>query len=72
MSNCDVHAGSRLPAEAIDTPIQCRCCGARVPASTLVSLEGEDYVWNFCGPDCLAQWCDKVGHAQRASPPEKR
>jgi len=55
-----------LTAEALDTPIQCRHCDAKVPASAAIAFDGADYVRHFCGEDCLAQWCQKWRHGDHA------
>jgi AhpD family alkylhydroperoxidase len=66
--HCDLHAGSTLPHEALDTPIECARCGARVPASAAMGLEGSDYLWHFCGHDCLAAWCSHIDHPESTKP----
>jgi len=63
MAKCQLHTGSRLSQDAIDMPIECKRCGDHVPASVATALEGADYLWHFCGEDCLAEWCEKFGHA---------
>jgi AhpD family alkylhydroperoxidase len=68
LEHCDLHAGSTLPQEALDTPIDCAQCGARVPASAAMGLEGSDYLWHFCGHDCLATWCSHIEHQKDAKP----
>jgi hypothetical protein len=64
LRHCVIHAGSTLPQEAFDTPLECRRCGARVPASAAIALGGTDYLWHFCGHDCLARWCTHIEHHQ--------
>jgi hypothetical protein len=62
MSDCNIYTGCRLSENALATPIDCTQCDAKVPASAAIALEGTDYVWHFCGHDCLARWCDKIDH----------
>lgn len=46
-------------------PISCSECGKEIPPSEAQSVEGEDYMWYFCGLDCFDQW------QKRESPGEK-
>ncbi|MCC7080299.1 MAG: DUF3330 domain-containing protein [Burkholderiales bacterium] len=70
--SCELHAGTKLSQEGVDTTIPCASCGAQVPSSAATSLEGADYLWHFCGHDCLSRWCEQVqeresGHDELAT-----
>jgi hypothetical protein len=41
---------------ALDTPIECGYCFAKIPGTVALSFEGADYVYRFCGPECLDAW----------------
>ena len=56
---CDLHR-TRLPGRAYEASLTCPRCGGRIPASAAASPEGAEYVHNFCGPECLAQWCRRL------------
>lgn len=56
-NHCDFQ---KLPAEAFDATLVCAHCRGRIPPSAAVTFEGADYVWHFCGSDCLAVWCEKM------------
>lgn len=66
-AGCEFHPGLRLSQEAIDTQIECAACGAKIPASSATAFEGADYLWHFCGQDCLVQWCERVERGQSAA-----
>jgi hypothetical protein len=57
VEHCKVHGGAPVPPELLDMPLECRECGARMPASAALAREGSDYMWNYCGSECLAAWC---------------
>lgn len=59
-TSCDFQAGMPLSEKGVATSIACSSCGAQVPSSTATALEGADYLWHFCGHDCLAHWCEEV------------
>jgi hypothetical protein len=61
IAGCTLHAGSTLCQRAIGTSMDCKRYGAQVPASVATAPEGTDYLWHFCGRDCLAQWCAEYG-----------
>lgn len=62
---CDLPNG-KIPGDALGETLVCEQCGGRIPASAAVTFEGADYVRYFCGPDCLAGWCEHVQpHAPR-------
>lgn len=44
------------PVEGPEPKIQCSICYKEIPASEAHSIEAEEYVWYFCGPDCFAEW----------------
>ena len=37
---------------AEDAIISCDICKKEIPTSVAVSMEGKEYVFHFCGPDC--------------------
>ncbi len=39
------------------TPIQCNHCHTEIPATVALSFEGADYIYHFCGPQCIDAWC---------------
>lgn len=36
--------------------VSCKVCREEIPLSEAKSVEGQDYVWYFCGLDCYEQW----------------
>jgi len=64
MEHCDLH-GRRLPPEEINGVLICQHCRGSIPLGAALSYEGSDYVWHFCGQDCLATWCEKTGAERR-------
>lgn len=45
---------------AFDVAIVCPHCDGTIPSSAALTFDGNDYVWHFCGHDCLALWCDAM------------
>jgi hypothetical protein len=43
--------------KALETPIKCDHCHARIPATVALDFEGAEYIYHFCGPLCIAAWC---------------
>lgn len=39
--------------------LTCEQCCKEIPPSSGHSAEGRDYIYHFCGVDCLDQWKDK-------------
>lgn len=68
MSHCELDHHHDPSAGLLETPIECSHCGARIPASTALNFEGEDYLRHFCGAGCLADWCRKAEGAEAAAP----
>lgn len=60
MRHCELEHHHDPSPDSLDTPIECGHCGARIPASSALNFEGEDYVRYFCGAGCLADWCRKA------------
>jgi hypothetical protein len=58
-SGCDVHGGN-LPREAFGDTLVCERCLGPVPVSAALTSDGADYVWHYCGHDCLAAWCARA------------
>ncbi len=44
-------------SKALETPIECGRCHAKLPATAAFNFEGADYIYYFCGPQCLDAWC---------------
>ena len=42
-----------------DEKVCCCVCLTEVPLSVAQSVEGVDYVYNFCGSDCHEKWRNK-------------
>ncbi len=62
-ARCNVH-WDELRSGAFDTPVVCQHCSARIPPSAALTFDGTDYVWHFCGHECLADWCARTGRLQ--------
>lgn len=58
--DCNVGSGNDLGPAAMETPFDCDYCHAKIPASVAVGLDGADYIYHFCGPQCIEAWCSKV------------
>ncbi|HEY8709227.1 MAG TPA: DUF3330 domain-containing protein [Burkholderiaceae bacterium] len=43
-------------SEALDTPIECSHCHTEIAATVALNFEGADYIYHFCGPQCLEAW----------------
>ena len=56
ISDCSIGYGT--PPEALETAIECEYCRTRIPATVALSFEGADYIYHFCGPQCLETWCN--------------
>ena len=55
--NADSSDGRGTPPEALETAIECEYCHTGIPATLALSFEGADYIYHFCGPQCLDTWC---------------
>lgn len=55
---CAVDNDEASETEALATPLHCDLCHSEIPATAAFTFEGADYVYNFCGPQCLADWCE--------------
>lgn len=58
VSDCNICHGKDLESEALDTPIECNHCHTEIPATAALSFEGANYIYHFCGPQCLEAWCE--------------
>lgn len=38
------------------TIVSCAVCLKEVPADAIKHTDAQDYVWHFCGLDCLEAW----------------
>jgi len=56
MSEQEKEAEAVLRAQEGQQTVDCKVCLKEVPASAAHSAEGKDYVYYFCGADCLSQW----------------
>ncbi|MGZ5261906.1 MAG: hypothetical protein ACXWC0_30190 [Burkholderiales bacterium] len=54
----DRNVGGDKDAESgtLETPIECRHCHVAIAATVALNFEGADYVYHFCGPQCLETW----------------
>lgn len=41
--------------------VSCQTCLSEIPSSVAQSVEGPDYVYHFCGLNCLDEWRKKAG-----------
>lgn len=41
---------------ALETSIACDYCHTETAATVALSFEGADYIYHFCGPQCLDTW----------------
>ena len=55
IADCSVGYGT--PPEALETGIECEYRHTGIPATVALSFEGADYIYHFCGPQCLDTWC---------------
>ena len=58
--DCKFGSDNGLKPTALDIPIECDHCHTRIPATVAVSFEGADYLYHFCGPQCIEAWCLKA------------
>ena len=56
ISDCDIGHGKDPGSKALETPIECNHCHTEIPATVALSFEGADYIYHFCGPQCLEAW----------------
>ena len=54
----DGNIGGDKDAEsgALETTIECKQCHTAFAATVALNFEGADYVYHFCGPQCLETW----------------
>ncbi len=57
VSDCDIGHGKEPDSKAMETSIECDNCHTKIPATVALSLEGADYIYHFCGQQCLDAWC---------------
>ncbi len=58
--DCRIGSDSDLKPAALETSFDCEHCHTRIPASVAVSFDGADYLYHFCGAQCIEAWCKKV------------
>ena len=65
ISDCSIGNGKGPWINALGTLLECDHCHTEVPATVALSFEGADYVYHFCGPQCIEAWCKKTNaHAK--------
>lgn len=57
IADCSIGHGKDPGSKALDTPLECNQCHTKIPATVALSFEGADYIYHFCGPQCLETWC---------------
>jgi hypothetical protein len=57
IADCNIGRDRDPGSTALDTPIECDHCHTKIPATVALSFEGADYIYQFCGPQCLEAWC---------------
>lgn len=55
-SDCSTGAAINAESEALETPLECQHCRNSIAATVALNFEGADYVYHFCGPQCLEAW----------------
>ena len=46
--------------EAPGTALECDHRHAEISLTVAPSFEGADYIYHFCGPQCIEAWCKKT------------
>ena len=54
--DCSTGAAINAESEALETPLECQHCRNSIAATVALNFEGADYVYHFCGPQCLEAW----------------
>ena len=57
ISDCNFGHGKDPESKALETAIECDHCHTKIPAAVALNFEGADYIYHFCGPQCIAAWC---------------
>lgn len=57
ISDCNIGSGKDPEMKALETPIECDHCHAKIPATVALGFEGAEYIYHFCGLSCIAAWC---------------
>lgn len=55
--SCGSGNGKDPEMKVLGPPIQCDHCHTEIPVTVALSFEGADYIYHFCGPQCIAAWC---------------
>jgi hypothetical protein len=55
-SDCSAAVDIDAESEGPETPIECRHCRNGIAATVALNFEGADYIYHFCGPQCLEAW----------------
>jgi hypothetical protein len=55
--DCKIGSDNDPKPTALETPFDCEHCHTRIPATVAISFGGADYIYHFCGPQCLEAWC---------------
>lgn len=54
---CKISCDENSDRKALETTIECTHCHTTIPATVALNFEGSDYIYQFCGPQCLDAWC---------------
>ena len=57
ISDCNIGNGKHPENKRLGTSIECNHCHTKIPATVVLSFEDADYIYHFCGPQCLEAWC---------------
>jgi len=56
LSDGSIGRDRNVESAALGTPIECKHCHTEIAATVALNLEGADYIYHFCGPQCLEAW----------------
>ena len=56
ISDCNIGNGKDPGMRALGIPLRCNHCHTEIPATVALSVEGADYIYHFCGPQCIEAW----------------
>ncbi|MGB5010949.1 MAG: DUF3330 domain-containing protein [Candidatus Dechloromonas phosphoritropha] len=57
ISGCAIGDDEASELKALAAPLHCDLCHREIPTTVAFNFEGADYVYHFCGAQCLADWC---------------
>jgi hypothetical protein len=61
ISKCNIGHGKQLAPNTVKTAIECDFCHTESAATVALSFEGGDYIYHFCGQQCLDGWSKATG-----------